>query len=139
MEFPGLLGIALHRIGEQLRNAPLVALGPLFGIVAANSANDITSGRMATVGVEMIIMPAFSVAVLFVARHPHPGVSGQMLLGLGAISAFAASALLSLGLSHMAAPVMVMGMRHLAIAAYAWAAIATEPPPRRVRLALVGV
>ena len=140
MEFPGLLGIALHRLGEWLREAPLASLGPLLGIVAADSANDIMSGRMATVGVQIIIMPAFSVAVLWVARHPRPGVSGQLLFALGAISAFGAALLLGLGFSHVAAPVVMMGMRHLAVAVYAWAAIATEPPPRpRVRLAPLGV
>ena len=135
VEFPGLVGIALHRLGEWLREAPFTALGPLYGIVAADMAIDIIHGRMAIVGVKIIIMPVFSMAVVSVARQTHPGLSGQLLLGLGAISALGASMLLSLGLSRSVAPVVVMGMRHLAMAAYAWGAIATEPPPRtRFRL-----
>ena len=139
MEFPGPLGVGLFRLGERLRVLPLVALAPFFGIVGADIAVDVMYGRMGSVGVEVVVMPVFAMLVLSVARRPHPGLSGQLLLALGAISATGGTVLLTLGLSRGVAPVVVMGLRHLAVAAYSWAAIATEPPPRpRVRLGILG-
>ena len=62
----------------------------------------------------------------------------MLLFILGSISAIGASILLTQGIGYGSGLVFVMGLRHLTVAAYAWAAIATEPPPRReVRFAPV--
>jgi len=44
----------------------------------------------------------------------------------------AASSLLVLGMASNTAGVVIVGLRHLVVGAYAWAAIADEPPRRRV-------
>ncbi len=76
-------------------------------------------------------MELLALTISFVAHRSHPGMSGILLLVLGAVSALGAVTLLVLGLGKGAAPVVVIGLRHLVVATYAWAAIAKEPPPRR--------
>jgi len=131
VEFPGLLGVALYRLRTWLREAPIAAVGPLLGFIAADMAIDLDRGNLSGVGIELIIAPLIALTVSFVAQREHAGLSGIMLLVLGAVSALGASMLLALGIVHGVAPVAVTGLRHLAVAAYAWAAVASEPPPRR--------
>ena len=135
MEFPGLLGVLLHRLRTWLQEAPLAALGPLMGFLAADVAVDIMRGRLGSVGIEIVIAPLLALSISLVAQRAQPGISGMLMLVLGGISALGASALLALALTHGVAPLAIIGLRHLVVAAYAWAAIAEEPPPRR-RLAL---
>lgn len=131
VEFPGLLGVGLHRLRLWMQRAPWAAVGPLFGIIGADIALDLSRGNLTGAGVELVIAPLLALTITFVAQRSHPGVSGLLLLGLGAISALGASSLLALAIAHGSGPLAVMGARHLTVAIYAWAAIATEPPPRR--------
>jgi hypothetical protein len=131
VEFPGLLGVALYRLRTWMRGAPIASLGPLLGFIAADIAVDLQRGRLGGVGIELVIAPLIAVTVSMVAQRDHAGMSAILLLVLGAVSALGASALLALGFGYGVAPVVVMGLRHLAVATYAWAAIAAEPPPRR--------
>lgn len=140
MEFPGLLGIALWRLREALRNAPYATLGPFFGIIAADIAIDLQRGRLSSVSIELVIAPLIAWTVASVAQRSNAGPSGLLLFVLGAVSAFGATALLTRGVFTGSAIVIMMGLRHLTVAAYTWAAIAIEPPPRRrVVLAPVSV
>ncbi len=131
MEFPGLLGVGLHRLRVWMRDAPLTALGPLFGIIGADIAIDIMRGDHTGAGMGVVIAPMLGLSISFVAQRSHPGLSGLLMLGLGAVSALGASSLLALGLSHGSGLLVVIGLRHLTVAAYAWAAVAAEPPVRR--------
>ena len=131
VEFPGLLGVVLYRLRTWMREAPLAALGPLLGFLAVDIAIDIVRGDGGSAAVTLVIAAPLALSVSAVAQQSQPGVSGGLLLVLGAVSALGASALLSVGVTRAIAPEFMMGMRHLAVAGYAWAAIAAEPPPRR--------
>ena len=140
MEFPGILGIGLYRLRELIRNAPMSALIPLMGMMAIDISVDLASGRYSSVLIDLMIAPALAYSVGQTAQRSHAGISGPLLFILGAISALGASMLLSRGVTMGSGDVLMMGMRHLTVAAYAWAAIATEPPRRReVRFAPVRV
>ena len=140
MEFPGFLGIGLYRLRKLLRDAPMAALGPLFGIMGADIAVDISGGRFGTAIIEVVIGPMIAISISSVAQRENAGPSGLLLFILGSISAIGASILITRGLSYGSGTTFVVGLRHLIVGAYAWAAIASEPPPRReVRVATVGV
>lgn len=141
MEFPGILGIGLYRLRELIRRAPIGALGPLLGIMAADISVDLASGRYLSMTIDLAIAPTLALIVSQTAQRSHAGISGPLLLVLGGVSALGASMLLSRGFTVGSGEVFMMGVRHLTVAAYAWAAIATEPPPRRraVRFAPVNV
>ena len=131
MEFPGLLGVALYRLRTWLRAAPIAAVGPLLGFIAADIAVDLDQGRLGSVGIQLLIAPVIALTVGFVAQRDDAGLSGLLLLVLGAVSVLGASALLALGLLRGMPALFVSGLHHLAVAVYVWAAVATEPPPRR--------
>jgi len=131
VEFPGLIGVGLYRLGEWLRTAPLAALGPLFGMVGADIALDLSRGRLAHAGVELVIAPALAVSMVAVAQQVKGGMSGHLMFVVGTISAMGATSLLALGIAHGSSVPLVVGLRHATVAAYAWASVATEPPPRR--------
>ena len=131
MEFPGILGIGLHRLRMMMRAVPIAALGPLLGIIGADMSLDIMRGRYGSVLLEIAIAPLVAMAVLSTAQRDHAGLSGPLLFVLGIVSGFGATVLLTRGLAFGSAGIVIMGLRHLTVAAYAWAAIATEPPPRR--------
>ena len=131
MEFPGFLGIGLYRLRQWLRSSTVAAIGPLLGIIAADIAIDISRGRFATVGVEVVIAPLIALTVSSVAQRSAPGLSGQMMFWLGAVSALGTSMLMALSIRHGSGPGFVIGLRHLTVWAYAWASIAMEPPVRR--------
>lgn len=131
MEFPGILGIALHRLRLFMRSVPIAAMGPLLGIIAADMALDIMRGKYGSLLLEVAIAPLVALAVFSTAQRDHAGISGLLLFVLGTVSAFGASVLLTRGVLAGSAGIVIIGLRHLTVAAYAWAAIATEPPPRR--------
>ena len=131
MEFPGFLGVGLYRLRLWLKGSAFASLGPLLGIIAADIAIDISRGRFATVSVEVVIAPLIALTIVSVAQRTDPGVSGQMMFWLGAVSAVGASVLMALSLRHGSGPGFVIGLRHFTVWAYAWASIATEPPVRR--------
>ena len=135
VEFPGILGIGLHRLRMVMRAMPIAALGPLLGIIAADMSLDITRARYGSVLLEIAIAPLVAMAVLSTAQRDHAGISGFLLFVLGIVSAFGASVLLTRGLTLGSGGIVIMGLRHLTVGAYAWAAIATEPPPRRAHRA----
>lgn len=141
MEFPGILGVGLFRLRELIRRAPLGALGPLMGIMAADISIDMAAGRHTSVLIDLAIAPILAITVSQTAQRSHAGISGPLLLLLGAISALGASMLLGRGFAVGSGAVLMMGIRHLTVGAYAWAAIATEPPRRRqpLRFAPVSV
>ena len=131
MEFPGILGVGLHRLRTLMRELPLISLGPLLGIIAADMALDIMRGRYGSVLLEIAIAPLVALAVYTTALRDHAGLSGLLLFVLGIVSAFGGSVLLTRGFTVGSGGIAIMGLRHLTVGAYAWAAIATEPPPRR--------
>lgn len=137
VEFPGVLGIGLHRLRAFMRAVPIAALGPLLGIIAADMSLDIAGHRFGAVLLEIVIAPMVAMAVISTAQREHAGMSGLLLFVLGSVSAFGASVLLLRGVAAGSAGIVVMGVRHLTVCAYAWAAIATEPPRRDTRPAFV--
>ena len=139
MEFPGLLGVGLYRLKTWLTQVPLAALGPLFAAMAADMSIDIARGRYGSVLFEIVLAPLIAFSVMKVAQRSHPGRTGIMMFILGSISALGASSLIARGFSVGSGLIVIMGIRHLTVAIYAWAAIATEPPVRReARFAPVG-
>ena len=130
MEFPGILGTFLWRLKTALQTWPMAALGPFFGLIAADLAVDVHLGRWGSAGVEVVIAPMIAIAVLNVAARNHAGVSGTMMFVLGTISGIGATMLMTRGVMAGSGLVFVMGARHLAVMVYAWASIATEPPVR---------
>lgn len=131
MEFPGFLGVGLYRLRLWLKSSAFASLGPLLGIIAADNAIDISRGRFATVGIEVVIAPLIALTIVSVAQRTTPGVTGQMMFWLGAASALGASMIMALSIRYGDGPGFVIGLRHLTMWAYAWASIATEPPVRR--------
>ncbi len=131
MEFPGLLGIGLYRLRVALRRSPIATLGPLFGVIAADMSVDIRGGRYSSVLIELVIAPLLALTISVVAQRGSAGPSGFLFFVLGTVSAVGASILLTRGLAVGSASVFMIGLRHLTVGIYAWAAIASEPPPRR--------
>ena len=139
MEFPGFLGVGLFRLRTLIKNAPIGALGPFFGVIAADMVVDVSRGRYTSVAIEIVIAPLIAIAVLNVAQREHAGMSATLMFVLGTISALGASMLIGRGISNGSSFVFMMGIRHLTVGAYAWAAIASEPPVRQRReFAMVG-
>lgn len=131
MDFPGLIGVGLYRLGEWIRDAPYTALGPFFGVVAVDLALDVGRGRLVPAGIELVVAPLLALSMVVVARQNNGGISGHLMFIVGLVSAIGATSLLTLGLMRGSGVALVMGLRHATVAAYAWASVASEPPPRR--------
>ncbi|MEQ8841075.1 MAG: hypothetical protein RIB98_08840 [Acidimicrobiales bacterium] len=134
-----MLGIALYRLRMLMRLLPIASLGPLLGIMAADMAVDIMRGSYGSVIIELAIAPPMAMTVVFTAQRDHAGLSGPLLFILGIVSGFGAMVLLTRGFAIGSGGVVIMGLRHLAVCAYAWAAIATEPAPRNPRPAFAHI
>ena len=63
MDFPGLLGVALYRLRLLIRRAPVGALGPFFGFIAADMALDISRGRFGSAAIEVVIAPVLALVI----------------------------------------------------------------------------
>lgn len=135
MLFPGWLGVGLYRLRGWIMRQPMAAVGPLLGLVAADSALDLRQGRLNGVIIELGLSAVIAVLVGVIAQQKQPGMAGLLMFVLGAVSALGSSMLLALALAHGSGPLTIVGLRHLAVACYTWASIAEEPPPRR-RVAL---
>jgi hypothetical protein len=128
-----MLGIGLYRLRQLLQRAPFAALGPLFGMAAAHMSIELARGRFVSVAISLLVIPVVALTVSHVAQRDSAGPVGLLCFILGSVSAVGASMLLTLGLTAGSGTVFVIGLRHLVVGAYAWAAIASEPPPRRVQ------
>ncbi len=131
MEFPGVLGVALWRLKNAIQTWPTAALGPFFGVVAADMAVDLDHGRYGAVGMELVLAPLIAIAVLNVVSRDQAGISGVLMFVLGTVSGVGASMLMTRGITTGSGEIFLIGLRHLTVMAYAWASIASEPPVRR--------
>ena len=95
MEFPGFLGTGLWRLRQLIQNAPIGALGPFFGVVAADMTVDIMRGRYGSVLIDLVLAPLIAMAILNVAQRDNAGPTTPLMFLLGTISAMGAAMLIS--------------------------------------------
>ena len=130
--FPGPISQPLLALRDWMRSAPVAAVGPFLGVVAADSMQAFRQGALSDVGVDVVVMPLLAVVIITAAARPNPLITG-MLFALGALTVVGGAGVLVLALRGQDAPLVVASIRHLVVGAYAWAAVAAGT--RRVQAA----